>query len=327
MKIKINYGYRAVCLPASVADCIAKATKKDIEILFKLLSGGYLYKDGELDLDAFSGELGYKSADVENSLNFWRRTGIIADNAETGPADPVELGNVEQHKVLKPQSAPPRYSTTDITNVLNGRGELPGLIDECQNIFGKVFNPHEVGVIVSLIDYLGVSGDYILVLISYCKRIGKISMYLVEKLAYEMYNDGIYSAKELEDRLMAKELAASIEGKVRRLFGIKDRALTTKEMQLIASWASVLKYDIKVIKHAYEITVDSIKEASLPYANAILEKWNSLGLRTLDDIKKYETERRGTVSSDAKNIKLGVSFDTDEFFEAALKRSLGEDDE
>ena len=87
-----------------------------------------------------------------------------------------------------------------------------------------------------------------------------------------MYDEGVFSSKELETRLAAKELAASLEGKVRKLFGIKDRSFTTKEMVFIGNWASVFNYDIAVIKHAYEITVNAINEPSIPYEMCIRDR-------------------------------------------------------
>ena len=329
MRLSINYGNGIISLPASVTEYINKATKRDIQILLILASADTAtLADGDNICSWLASETGIKKTDIESSISFWLSTGIISD-AETAPRQ-TSADNVQVHKIIKPQTAPPRYSTAEIASVLEGRKDLPGLIDECQSTFGKIFNSHEVGVIVSLLDYLGVEGDYILVLLTYCKKNGKLSLHYAEKIAYEMYDEGVFSSKELETRLAAKELAASLEGKVRKLFGIKDRSFTTKEMVFIGNWASVFNYDISVIKHAYEITVNAINEPSIPYTNAILEKWNSLGLRTIDDITAFEKASENTSApsgkqKNSKPVKLGNSFDTDEFFEAALRRSLGEE--
>lgn len=324
MKLKFNYNSRAFVLPGAVVSVTGKATKRDLQVLLRIASDQGLQSGEELDISALAEEFNCKKADIESAICFWSEAGIISEGGNTDDSEGVV--KLEQHKVIKPQAAPPRYTTEEIAAVLEGRNDLPGIIDECQNAFGKVFNSHEVRAIISLLDYLGIDSDYLLVLLSYCRRIGKPSIHYVEKIAYEMYNEGIDSAKELEARLTAKELAASLESKIRKMFGIKDRALTTKEMQFIAKWASEFHYDIPVIKHAYEITVNSIKEPSLPYTNAILEKWNSLGFRTIEDITAYEAEKsaRSEVKENSK-VKLGNSFDTDEFFEAALRRSLDED--
>ena len=72
-----------------------------------------------------------------------------------------------------------------------------------------------------------------------------------------------------------------------------------------------------MVSRAYEMTVSATNEASVPYANAILERWNSEGIRTLEDVDKAEAKRNETSKGESGN----GSFDTDDFFEAALKRS------
>ena len=60
-------------------------------------------------------------------------------------------------------------------------------------------------------------------------------------------------------------------------------------------------------------------------ANAILEKWNANGWKTMTEIEagmNAEREKREGVSNNKK--ELGNSFDTDDFFEAALQRGFRE---
>ena len=78
--------------------------------------------------------------------------------------------------------------------------------------------------------------------------------------------------------------------------------------------------DPSIITRAYEITVNNTKDASMDYANAVLENWYKASLTTLEAVdesiaarkaEKKAAEAKGTLSS----------FDTDDFFEAALERS------
>ncbi|MBQ2715256.1 MAG: DnaD domain protein, partial [Clostridia bacterium] len=66
-----------------------------------------------------------------------------------------------------------------------------------------------------------------------------------------------------------------------------------------------------------EITIDKINEPSLNYANAILESWNASGLKTEEEVRAQmaaEAEAKGEPPA-------GKSFDSTDFFEAALRRS------
>ena len=106
------------------------------------------------------------------------------------------------------------------------------------------------------------------------------------------------------------------------MFGMKSRALTTKESKLLRAWMG-FGYGIDIVRLAYERTVAATNEPSVPYANAILERWNAEGLRTLGEVQEYLSEQEAKKNGAGKP-ELGNSFDTDDFFEAALRRSYQE---
>ena len=107
-----------------------------------------------------------------------------------------------------------------------------------------------------------------------------------------------------------------MEYALRDLFGIGKRALIKRERDAFFRWVSEWEMPLDVITRAYEITVGATGEPSVPYTNAILEKWHAEGLTTLEAVEVAEAER---TPAPAKNT-MG-NFDTDDFFEAALKRS------
>ena len=80
-------------------------------------------------------------------------------------------------------------------------------------------------------------------------------------------------------------------------------------------------YGIDIVRRAYDITISATNTPSPAYANAILARWNSEGLRTAQEIDA-RLEQEATEKGNA-GTTLGNSFDTDDFFEAALKRTYG----
>ena len=91
-----------------------------------------------------------------------------------------------------------------------------------------------------------------------------------------------------------------------------------------------------MIELAYEATVDAIGEASMRYTDGVLKRWQTEGLSTPEAVaasderwrQARENEAQGASGgksagkSAGKNEKKnGGSFDVDDFFEAALKRS------
>ena len=129
--------------------------------------------------------------------------------------------------------------------------------------------------------------------------------------------------ESMEAEICAMEAMYTFEGEVRALFGMKTRAMTSKESKMLSLWLS-FGYDINIVRMAYEITVNATGEASLPYTNAILEKWNANGWKTVAEIEAGMNAEREKRENAANKKELGNSFDTDDFFEAALERGFRE---
>ena len=113
------------------------------------------------------------------------------------------------------------------------------------------------------------------------------------------------------------ETMASATGKVRTMFGMGSRSLTSKEKAMIEKWVCTMKYDFEVLRLAYETTVNAIDKPSIAYANTILERWFAEGYKTAEDVTNAMEEYR--------RKKLGgSSFDADEVLNAMLKKTYGE---
>lgn len=260
---------------------------------------------------------------------------------ESAPARSDASADNKGDRPLRAQGLP-IYNSDELSGILEQNSDYEKYIGECQRIMGKMFNVHEVGVLIGLVDYLDLDFEYVMILLTYCVSHGKKTLHYVEKTAFGLYDAGITSTDELTAELKSREAAASAEGQIRKIFGIGTRALTTKEKKEISSWISGMGCSIEMIQKAYEVTADATGSASLHYANSVLERWHAEGLTTLDMIAeaeaRYEAEKasqkvekaqkakRGS-SRGSKDEGVGSSFDTDEFFNAAVRRSLGGQDE
>jgi DnaD/phage-associated family protein len=143
-------------------------------------------------------------------------------------------------------------------------------------------------------------------------------LHYAEKMAFSLYDAGICTSAELTAEFEKRDRVHNISNKIRSLFGLGDRAFTTKEKKLIASWVNDMGYGADIIEKAYEVAADATGKGSIPYANSVLERWNSEGLRTLEDIER-------SYQKDESVLDGGSSFDTDSFFAAAVRRALGDD--
>ncbi len=338
MNLKINYGQGVAFIPEAALDKLDRATKKDIKVLFAL-TGNREALDNFFDegIHKIADKLKLQISDIEASVSFWRGAGIIelSDNESAEQSDDaskdvktnakakkeksvISDGKEEGKKnvILRRSDSLPKYTTVEITDILEKRAETKFLIDECQRAFGKMFNTAEVNILIGLSDYLGLDAEYILLLFAHLGKKDNKSIRNVEKLAYRMVDEGITDSDVLQEKLKFLEEYETVEGQIKGVFGISQRAFTSKEKKNIDKWINEYKFDFDIIKRAYEITVDSTGNPSIPYAGAILDRWYSEGLTTLQKIEESIEEY--------KSENNDGSFDTDEFLEAALKRSFGE---
>ncbi len=324
--LKINFGTEAVSIPFAAVSKFEKATKKDIKILICLCALGRLAADVDVAKKTVAKEYGFTEEEVANSVAFWRGAGVIDVEDGEENAEPVAAKNEAKPKVSTENSGDakvrhadelPKYTTEELSTILEKRNELSTLIDTCQQLYGKVFNASEINILIGLSDYLGFDSEYILLLFAHVGKMERKSVRTVEKLAFKFADEEITDADMLREHLSFLEKAHETETKIRGVFGISSRALTGKEKKLVQTWVGEYKFGFDIIQRAYELTVDSTQKPSLPYAGAILDRWHSEGIDTLEKIDA-EIAARAKEKSGA-----GGSFDADEFLQAALKRGYG----
>ncbi len=319
------YGDGVGVFPKSAIDTVKRAGACELKVLLCLAA------EANADEKKLSKLTGCTQDELREAFSFWRGAGVIEPVDGSRPADnnnnPDNAENLldetqkeEQplKKKLQRNEELPNYTSSELSDILEKREDAATLINECQNIIGKVFNVREINILMGFVDYLCLDFEYIMMLLSYCVSIGKKTLHYAEKTAFALYDAGICDTSALEAELKRRENSAAAEGKIRALFGIGDRAFTTKEKKFISMWVNEMGYPIEIITKAYEITADATGKGSFPYTNSVLERWNAAGLRTLEAIE--ESYKKPAAPDDHHE----GSFDTDSFFDAAVKRALGE---
>lgn len=371
----------AVTIPAAAMSVLPRAGETDLKVLLALCADPALRRFGDRTEGGkkIAAAVGCTPEDVQDALAFWRGAGVCAICRDTaarrGREDPSDTGvkiagsapdaptaptnesaetvsastettetpapTVVAARKPMPRSELPRYTTEELTALLETRKDAAECLDECQRIWGKMFNTHEVNMILGLVDYLGLDWEYVLVLLAYCHKTQeargiRCSLHYVETTAFHLYDDGVCDVAALHERIKRNELMAEMETRLRSLFGMGSRALTPTEKKYFAAWLYEYKYDEDIIRRAYEITVDSKGEFKIKYMNSILANWHRDGLRTLEEIDRAQAAHRAEVdrartmhtkpSGEGGSPRAnGTSYDVSDFFNAAVRRSLGDD--
>ena len=332
----VNFGSAVTVLPASASEKIisGQATLTDVRVLTALLS---LADGAEKTASAVSALTGLSADTCESSLAFWRGVGVIsivgACVEEARPKPSIEPAAAETAENTANASAEtetkdkkllsnelPKYSGIQISELLEkDGGKLRNMIDVCQQFIGHILNPNEINTMIGLCDWLGLDAEFVITLCAYYtgKKPGCNVRY-IERAAVDLVNSGVETPAQLESYLKDMELYDGLAGKLRSWLGIGTRAYTKKENGMIKRWVKDLSYGEDVVRLAYEITVDAKGSFNFDYANKILENWFAAGVKTVEDAQARVNEFKSNKESEDK--KSG-SFDTDEFFDLALKRS------
>lgn len=317
--MKFNYQQEVLNLPGAVLSA-ADADAVQLRVLLWLASDLSLAEKPR----QLARLVGCDTEAAEAALGYWLAQGVIAEagraeTPKTADRKPTPVNPAPTKRALLRRAEElPTYSSTELADILEQRESVRIMVDEAQRIIGKMFNPSEMNTLIGMLDYLAISEEGILMILAHCKRIGKTNLRSIEKYAYSLADREITEPQALEEEFRTVEAMRSFEGEIRTTFGMKSRALTAKESKMLRAWVS-FGYGIDVVKLAYDITVNATNEPSMAYTNAILERWNAEGLKTVEEIEAaIEAERR----EKAGTPTLGNSFDTDDLFEAALKRSF-----
>ena len=316
MKVTFDFESGSAAFPKCALARIKKASDTAVRLLIILAADDEARQNIDAAAPRIMKQLGCDRAELDRALAFWCGAGV-ADTVEESAVKTADKPSETDKKLISAGELPD-YTMKELGDMLEQNDGSLQLVDEAQRRLGRIMNEREIGIIVGLQNHLELTDEYMYVLLDYCARIGKTSVRYVEKLAFGMYDEGVHDADVLAERLREREEYATLEGKLKALIGARGRKLSAKETRFLNRWALEMKYSFEMIELAYDITVDAQHEYNPAYMNGILEKWYSKLIMTPEQVQA-ETEQY-------KKSKQGAmgSFDTDEFFEAALSRSYSD---
>ena len=309
MKYNVLYKDGALCLPSNAfLEC-----ETLLEVRFLMLLS---YDRALCDADdvSLAEQLGCTVNELEAVVTALRGKGLL-----------------EAAKKLAPSTSSKNLTGKEIAGVIEQDSSVKQLIEECEAICGKVFTTTDISKIVSLINTLGLDSETVLLLFYYhfekLDAVGKkLTVSYVEKSAYSLYNQGIRTLDALQSYIKENEKRNSNKYKLSRLFGIGDRAFTKKEEKFFEKWLTEWEMPFELVEAAFEIAVDNTGKAGLEYMSKILSDWHDSGIRTVEQAEKANADFKAANKNKQKFVEKqpvnnGASFDTEEFFEKARKRS------
>ena len=318
MIYKTSYGDSVINLPGAVGSLLGDIGAGELKTLIYVLSPSRAGRD--IDPARAAEELQMDVTAVKSALNYLVSKGILIPSGERSAIDVKEEQTSTGKKLITVTSGDiPHYTGAEIERLFERDPKLGDYINECQTTLGRMFSSHEINKLLALREYYGLDAEFVIIICGYCKGISRGTVPYVEKVAKSMIDLGITTVGALEERISYLTKYDGVESLVRRLCGLGKRALTQKEKRFIEKWTE-LEFTPDMIELAYEISVNNTGAPSLPYMNRVLVNWQDAGYRNVDQVlagmEEYRKKKEASASSRAG------SFETDEFFEAALKRAL-----
>lgn len=325
MKYKIKDIYRASPEKLFALDAFAQASREELCALLALALAG---EDGN-----FPGNL--------SDLAFWRGAGVTELVAEETPASAPAEESAPKKTPLRRANRLAELSNEELSPVLEEKG-FASLADSVTQLLGRLLNSTEINILAGLRRELDLSCEYIVALVSLCVEEGKRSLRYVEGRAFGLCGEGIDTEEALVEYIARRRRFASSEWKLRKLYGIGERALSKTESGCFYRWSAEWGFDLETIGLAYDITVDSTKKADVRYTDKILAGWHERGVTSVADAEALlASERDERAAARMKSAAADAaakpsrrraaapsptlsSFDTDEMFERALKRSYSD---
>ena len=325
---KINF--RVLLRPLSECQGFTEMTAPELRVLVALIeNGGCLGSTGEL------AELsGTTEVRAVSTLTLLTEMGLIAPEGED--LQP-RGGIVEEFEYRIREGEIESQSAASVAKTIRD-GNLAEMISECAVIFEEpALSSEHTAILTALYTQYGLSPEYILTLAAYMATKGKPNASTLKNKAISLHKRGIDTVEELERYIGDLERENTADWELKRLFGIKGRNLSDAELAYFRRWCEEFDFTTEIVSSAYDIcSVATGGKLSLPYMDKILTEWHEAGCKTLDECRRHEEKNKADrreaykpktkprEKEKSKPPRYG-SFDVDEAFQAALRRSFGED--
>lgn len=276
-----------------------------------------LRHNGSLDVEKLSELTGRSEAVVTEALEYLAAEGLVQDgSAEIAPAPALKYEYIETEKPEAPASSAPeerkistlsgerrRFERDEINSLAENDESVSWLLQESQQVLGKTLGAVATDTIVALYSHYGMQPDVIMMVLQYCKSIGKTGMGYIEKVAASWMENGIETHEQAELEIQRQKQRNSNEIRIKSAFGIEGRGLTSYEKKYIHVWLDDFGFDVPLVTFAFERAVEMTGKLSFAYINGILTSWHTKGIRTpaaaMRDIRDEQAKRAAPAKSAA----------------------------
>lgn len=277
-------------VPAAVADRHLKfCSEAQLKVLLLALRQG----QSPVDTTGIAGRLGLTEAEVDDCLQYWQEAQLFTEGsapqpekAGPAPAEPPKKTVEEGVTTIRSRG---HLSPGEVNALLREDKRFAGLAAELEKARGSVLSPSEREILAYLCGSLELTPEYLLVAAAYCRDRGKKKMSYLEKMVAGWLEEGIDTYEKAEVHIRRLTRQEDDEGRIRRLFGLPERALTAREKACINRWCGEYMTPDALIKLAYDRAVEATGKVSFAYIDKVLAAWAAKGITTVEAAEAERT--------------------------------------
>ena len=277
-------------VPAAVADRHLKfCSEAQLKVLLLALRQG----QSPVDTAGIAGRLGLTEAEVDDCLQYWQEAQLFTEGsapqpekAGPAPAEPPKKTVEEGITTIRSRG---HLSPGEVNALLREDKRFAGLAAELEKARGIVLSPSEREILAYLCGSLELTPEYLLVAAAYCRDRGKKKMSYLEKMVAGWLEEGIDTYEKAEVHIRRLTRQEDDEGRIRRLFGLPERALTAREKACINRWCGEYMTPDALIKLAYDRAVEATGKVSFAYIDKVLAAWTAKGITTVEAAEAERT--------------------------------------
>ena len=279
-----------LAVPAAVADRHLKfCSEAQLKVLLLALRQG----QSPVDTAGIAGRLGLTETEVDDCLQYWQEAQLFTEGsapqpekAGPAPAEPPKKTVEEGVTTIRSRG---HLSPGEVNALLREDKRFAGLAAEMEKARGSVLSPSEREILAYLCGSLELTPEYLLVAAAYCRDRGKKKMSYLEKMVAGWLEEGIDTYEKAEVHIRRLTRQEDDEGRIRRLFGLPERALTAREKACINRWCGEYMTPDALIKLAYDRAVEATGKVSFAYIDKVLAAWAAKGITTVEAAEAERT--------------------------------------
>lgn len=229
-------------------------------------------------------KMDYALNEVDSMLNQLEGMGLI--HQENGRLKLVDIKEKELYKLYRP-----KYTSSAEESVQNmEKNKMRNQVVKAINnkFFSGLMGSDWFTDIDMWFERFLFEEDVMQSLFQYCYNLKKLHRNYVLKVAQTWNQNGVKTGVQLENYLHERDhlkgVCKQVASKLRRY-----SPFTENEEEIIFKWVQEYHYDFVIIEMALKKAVNR-SNVGLSYFDAILKEWHNKGLRTKDEVAKYETQ-------------------------------------